>query len=134
MTGTLGTSYVRTFLPYLVGYLVSVLARHGLDINDDNAAALITLVVGSAYYAVVRFLEVFAGPKWGYVLGVAKSPGYAPGSPPQDEPLGSETGSVELRIAVAVVLMVVGLAVIFGGHVALGALVLLLGLAVFCFT
>lgn len=61
---------IRTATPFLVGYLVSFLARHGLDINDDNASYLIGAGGGYAYYFFARLLEVFVSEKWRYVLGL----------------------------------------------------------------
>lgn len=83
ITNSLSPSLIRTAVPFLFGGL---LTRYGVDPNDPTAAVLLTGGIGYVFYAVVRALEVFAGPKWGYVLGVAKAPAYAAGPPPQDPP------------------------------------------------
>lgn len=67
---------VRTGTPLLVGYVASVVSRNLLDVNDDNAAALITAGAAYAYYAVARAGEVLLSPKWGYILGSSKTPVY----------------------------------------------------------
>lgn len=75
-TSGLTPSLVRTMVPFLVGLLGSWATRQGLDINDDWLAAALTFVFGYGYYVVVRFLEVFASSKWGYILGLATGPAY----------------------------------------------------------
>lgn len=90
MNGSLSPSLVRTFVPFLVGFVGSFLARHGLNINDDALSAVLVLVIGYLYYVVARFLEVYGSAKWGYILGVAKAPGYSPGDAPVGAPVGSD--------------------------------------------
>lgn len=85
MGGNLSPSLVRTLIPLLFGGL---LTHYGISPEDPGVAVLLTGVISYAYYAAVRFLEVFGGPKWGYILGVAKSPGYTPGSPVKHAPIG----------------------------------------------
>lgn len=77
----LTTSFIRTLVPMLVGLLGSFLTRQGMEINDDFLAAGLTVVIGWLYYVVARFLEVYGNSKWGYILGVAKAPGYTPPTP-----------------------------------------------------
>ncbi len=78
VTGVL-TSIVRTAVPYLVGLLVTLAAKAGLDLDDatlQSIGALLTVVIGTAYYAVVRELETRFSPAWGWLLGRAKAPAY----------------------------------------------------------
>lgn len=84
-TSNLLPSLIRTLIPVVVGVLASL----GLGYDDQNVAVLLTGVIAFVFYAVVRFLEVYAGPKWGYILGIAKSPGYSPKDPPATAPVGS---------------------------------------------
>lgn len=79
-------SLVRTLVPIIVGYLVSLAARHGWHLNDDNASALITAGVSFVYYAVVRVLEVHCNEQMGWLLGLAKAPAYSPAEPPASAP------------------------------------------------
>lgn len=73
------TSVIRTLVPLVVGTVVSFLAENGLDLDQEQITAwLIPLVVG-VYYAVARFIELKV-PAAGWLLGVPKQPGYAPGS------------------------------------------------------
>lgn len=79
-------SLVRTLAPFIVGPILAALAtRLGLpldEIKPDSALyvgvmAAVTGAFGYVYYVVARFAEVFLNPKWGYVLGLAKSPAYS---------------------------------------------------------
>lgn len=84
-------SLVRTLAPFIVGPILAALAtRLGLpldEIKPDSALYValmgaITGAFGYAFYAAARFAEVFISPKWGYVLGLAKSPAYSPAPSP----------------------------------------------------
>ncbi len=70
-------SLIRTVVPFLVGLLVSLLARLGLGDLVDVAGLteLLTLVVGALYYAAVRWLEQ-NNPAWGWLIGYATAPTY----------------------------------------------------------
>lgn len=72
------TSIIRTAVPYLVGWIVSLFALAGVTVTDELRAALVTLVsfiIGTLYYVVVRFLEK-KWPKLGVLLGVPTPPTY----------------------------------------------------------
>lgn len=90
MTGSLSPSLIRTLVPFLVGIVGSWLARHGLGINDDALSAVLVGVIGYLWYVVARFGEVYSSSKWGYILGLAKAPGYSPSKPPAPAPAGSD--------------------------------------------
>lgn len=74
----LAPSLVRTGAPFAVGVVGSWLAQRGLSIDDDVLSTLLVGLIGYLYYVAARFLEVFASPKWGYVLGVKGPPQYEP--------------------------------------------------------
>jgi hypothetical protein len=85
----LGASYVRTFVGIGVGTLLTWLGRRWhvvLDGDSSQAAAMgATAVVTGASYAVVRALE----SKWkgfGWLLGLATKPKYAPVAAPPETP------------------------------------------------
>lgn len=103
MSGNLTTSLVRTLIPIAVGALSSL----GLGAEDENVSVILAAVIAFGFYAVVRFLEVYAGPKWGYILGVAKSPGYSPADPPAPAPLltDNDHGSVVLWLLAGIGLL-----------------------------
>ena len=74
-------SIIRTFVPVLVGQLITWLAAYGImDSNGAVSASLITLfTIGftTLYYAVARFLEVKVSAKFGWLLGAPKAPSYS---------------------------------------------------------
>jgi hypothetical protein len=111
-TSNLLPSLVRTFIPLVVGVLSSL----GFDSDEQNTSVLVTAGAAFLFYAVVRFLEVYAGPKWGYILGIAKSPGYASHTPAA-APVGrhsrpdGDLGAISLGLIATVVVVV--LAVLF---------------------
>lgn len=74
----IGTSIVRTVVPLIVGALISWAAKAGLELDDGAIASALTVIVTTVYYAVVRVLEARIAPAWGWLLGVAKVPTYAP--------------------------------------------------------
>ena len=73
-------SIIRTFVPVLVGQIITWLAAQGiLDATGEISGLLIsmlTLVFTTAYYAIVRLLETKVSSKFGWLLGVAKTPTY----------------------------------------------------------
>jgi hypothetical protein len=78
VTGVL-TSIVRTAVPYLVGLIVTLAAKAQLELDEgtiESIGALLTVVVGTVYYAIVRELETRFSPSWGWLLGLAKRPAY----------------------------------------------------------
>ena len=76
--GSYVTSIIRTGVPYLVGFLVTWLIRQGW-VSDSSVAQplteLLTFVIGTAYYLVVRALETVV-PGLGWLLGVPAQPVY----------------------------------------------------------
>ncbi|MFD4394373.1 hypothetical protein [Kitasatospora sp. NPDC058478] len=69
-------SLLRTGVPALVGWLVAVAARYGLDLDSGALAGILVPVVSFAYYAVFRLAEHCLSPRWGWLLGYAKPPAY----------------------------------------------------------
>ncbi|MFF8817284.1 hypothetical protein ACF07D_04700 [Leucobacter sp. NPDC015123] len=66
-----------TLLPLVVTLIVDVVLRTtGVDLGGYQT--LVAAAAGYVGYAVVRFLEVYVSPKWGYILGlkVASAPTY----------------------------------------------------------
>lgn len=104
---TLILSLWRTFVPYLVGYIGAQLAEYGLDIDDASLTALLTLMLGTAYYALSRWLEQNHSNAWGWLLGYTKQPEYSRGrhrSPntttmeERSEPVDSSGGHVASNV------------------------------------
>lgn len=98
--GVLWASLVRTVVPVIVGGALGALAAHGLEVDPEvegAATAVLTSAGSLAYYAVVRLLEVYVAPWWGWLLGLAKSPdAYSHGAPPVDQADdGDDAGALE---------------------------------------
>ena len=77
----IGASIVRTVVPIAVGAVVAGFAKVGIDLDEDpdTVVALTgvgTVVVSTAYYALVRVLEEKVAPGWGWLLGYANAPQY----------------------------------------------------------
>lgn len=73
-------SLVRTYVPYIVTVIVGWLATLGVPLDGELAPALtaaLFLGAGSIYYLIVRLLETYVSPKFGWLLGLAKTPEYA---------------------------------------------------------
>lgn len=66
---------IRTVTPFVVGFVVVVLVRLGIDIDNATATAAITTALGTIYYAVVKVLES-RWPSIGRLLGRALPPLY----------------------------------------------------------
>ncbi|MER5642039.1 hypothetical protein ABT095_34520 [Kitasatospora sp. NPDC002227] len=73
-------SLIRTGIPALVGWLVVLAARIGLDLDPAALAGVLAPLAGFVYYSVFRFAEVHLSPGWGWLLGYARPPQY-----PQDK-------------------------------------------------
>ncbi len=68
------TSVIRTIVPVIVGSVAGFLLKHGIDIHGDELATVLIAACISGYYSLVRFIET-KKPSFGWLLGVAKSPG-----------------------------------------------------------
>lgn len=71
----LAKSHVRTIVPMVVGLVIALALRHGVDLHGYTPE--ITSVVSAVYYAVARAAEHYLSPKFGWLLGVAALPKYA---------------------------------------------------------
>jgi hypothetical protein len=93
------TSIVRTVTPAIVGFVVSWFTSRGITPDPEletNLALIIALVATGLYYVLVRLLETYVTPRFGWLLGVAKSPAaYTPESP-------ARASDAEIEQAVAV--------------------------------
>lgn len=71
-------SFIRTYVPILVGSLISWLTTKGLTLDETASAGLVVFLTGfliAAYYGVVRLLEA-RFPQVGILLGSVKQPEY----------------------------------------------------------
>ena len=72
------TSFIRTYVPVIVGSLIAWLAARGINVDEQTSGAAVTALTGAiilAYYTVVRLLER-KFPKIGVLLGSSKKPEY----------------------------------------------------------
>ncbi|MGW4691013.1 hypothetical protein ACWEO1_01335 [Kitasatospora cineracea] len=69
-------SLIRTGVPALAGWLVTLGAKYGLGLDPAALSGLLTAVVGFVYFAVFRFAEEHLSPKFGWLLGYARPPAY----------------------------------------------------------
>ncbi|MCK7627245.1 hypothetical protein MUU72_29820 [Streptomyces sp. RS10V-4] len=69
-------SLLRTGVPAVVGWLVAVALRHGLDLDPTAVTGVLTPIVIFVYYGVFRFAEEHLSPRFGWLLGYARPPRY----------------------------------------------------------
>lgn len=77
-------SLVRTYAPWIVSLIVGWLTSFGIPLDSELAptiSAAVFLGAGALYYLVVRLLETYVSPKFGWLLGLAKPPVYP--TPPE---------------------------------------------------
>ncbi len=130
-------SVVRTTIPLLVGLLATWLVEKvGGQIDTVLAGALITAGGSWLYYFFARLMEVYASPKWGYILGIGKLPVYPDKAPPVTvqvpaTPSRGDAGalSVGMALIVAGLLLIVVTAVVGGSSLlwGLGLILLIVG-------
>lgn len=71
-------SFVRTIVPYVIGFLVTLAARWGIDIEPSpELTGALTVVIGSVYYVGVRLLAK-RWPALERLLGSKQAPSYQP--------------------------------------------------------
>ncbi len=68
-------SLVRTTVPAVVGYLISVLAGFGVAVDSAALEVVVSGLFIGGYYAVARALEA-AHPWFGVLLGWVAKPTY----------------------------------------------------------
>ncbi|WP_328721722.1 hypothetical protein OHT52_21020 [Streptomyces sp. NBC_00247] len=93
-------STMRTAVPLVAGWLLTLAAAAGLDINSTTATGAVTVVLAVAYYLVFRLLEVLGERAPGTVLqnlagvflGWARPPSY-PAVEPALDPVDPSTYS-----------------------------------------
>lgn len=81
-------SLIRTVTPIIVGWLISLAASAGLDLEADALSGAVSSLLAAAYYVAARALERYDA-RLGWLLGYAAQPGYLE-PPPAPEPPGTE--------------------------------------------
>lgn len=72
-------SQIRTYTPIAAGAFLAWLASRGITLDANAQASLIVGLTGltqAVYYFVIRVLEKYAGPKFGWLLGSTQQPTY----------------------------------------------------------
>ena len=70
-------SILRTGVPLLVGYFAALPLIHALGLTDDQLVGVFTVLISGVYWLAVRLMEKVA-PQFGWLLGYASPPVYAP--------------------------------------------------------
>lgn len=82
----IAVSVVRTVTPWVVGFLVTLLAKAGLEWKPSPEAFLITSqVVSAVFYTIVRIAEVHLSPVYGWLIGAKGAPKYVVPTDETDE-------------------------------------------------
>jgi len=79
MLGDLGISYVRTLVPLVAEFIITLLVNLGIELDEEASLALSTFlmaVFSGLWYIIARWLEDKFGEKWGFLLGIPKKPTY----------------------------------------------------------
>lgn len=87
--GPTGTAIVRTVVPFIVGFIVALAAKSGLEIDSAAVEAGIVPVVGTLYYAGVLWLQKNVSPVFGWLLGSPALPDYDNGKVIEGEVVAS---------------------------------------------
>ena len=72
-------SLVRTFVPIVVGAVISFFVARGITLDPEFelvATTALTAAFTGGYYLLARLLEVYVAPKFGWLIGLAKAPVY----------------------------------------------------------
>lgn len=75
-TSNVGISVVRTLVPVIAGWVLSLPVSSALGLTSDQVTTGLTMALTGAYYVAVRLLE-HANPKFGWLLGAPIKPTYA---------------------------------------------------------
>lgn len=73
---SISRSILRTVVPYVVAWVIAVLAKIGFDADSEQVTLAVTPIIGTIYYALVRWLEENVDSRFGWLLGSATSPSY----------------------------------------------------------
>lgn len=95
-------SIIRTIVPLLAGLVINWLVSRGIDPGpyQDFISTIIAALASTALYGAIRFLETRSDPRWGWLLGLAKAPTYAPTPAPAPAPVIVEAGPPAVAVNV----------------------------------
>ncbi|MFD5838235.1 hypothetical protein ACFWHV_32500 [Streptomyces collinus] len=77
-------SFMRTLVPLVAGWLLTLAVRAGFEVNSATVASIVTVALAAAYYLLFRLLEVLGERSKGtalqniagVLLGWARPPSY----------------------------------------------------------
>lgn len=72
-------SLVRTITPLIVGAVVGFFTTRGIEVDPELSVSIatgVTVLASGAYYFVVRLLEHYVAPKFGWLIGLDREPRY----------------------------------------------------------
>lgn len=75
-------NFIRTYMLYVVGWIVTLLSMIGITVDDDQKAFIVLVIftlAGAIWHAIVRTLEK-KWPKLSILLGSKKQPVYIDGT------------------------------------------------------
>lgn len=94
---------VRTVVPFVVGWVASILLLINVTLTEtqrDSLSGLITVVLGALYYIAVRWLEQ-RYPKLGVLIGSTKQPTYVDAKTIPGEVITADEGTPEATAVLA---------------------------------
>lgn len=76
IVGQIGPGLIRTVTPLVVAYLSNIGLVRGLGMDESQLTLAVSSVIGALYWLIARLLEVYVAPRWGALLGSARTPVY----------------------------------------------------------
>ncbi len=76
-------SLVRTLVPIIVGAVLGWFVSNNIALDPEFELSLTVAITGAfqgVYYVAVRLFETYVSPRFGWLLGLAKTPKYTPKS------------------------------------------------------
>lgn len=70
-------SLIRTAVPAIVGALLSIPVVAAAGITEAQATTVVLVAVQLAYYLAARVAERYVSPRFGWLLGLPRTPSYA---------------------------------------------------------
>lgn len=93
----LWASVVRTLVPLAVGWVTGAFATANIPIDPQlevTVAGALTAVFTAIYYIIVRLLETYVTPKFGWLFLLPKAPVVYSSASPRDIPAPVEEADV----------------------------------------
>ena len=95
-------SVVRTFVPVVVGWVTGAFAAANIPVDPQlevTLAGALTALFTTVYYIILRLLETYVTPKFGWLLLLPKAPVVYSKVSPKDIPVPVETANIVIHNA-----------------------------------